>query len=64
MLRFGTSVHDDQVDVMSLFGRMLGEMSSPAPRTPTKPRGQTMDDIDKRQRLERLGIRNNEAYYA
>jgi predicted phage terminase large subunit-like protein len=26
MLRFGTAVHDDQVDVMSLFGRMLNEM--------------------------------------
>lgn len=65
MLRFGTAVHDDQVDVMSLFGRMLGEMyGATPPNKETEPRGITIDDIDKRQQLERLGIRTNEGFYA
>lgn len=62
LLRFPAGAHDDQVDVLSLFGRMLSEMVSGSVRKmPEKPRGYTFEDLEraaqrvKRGRKSRLG---------
>jgi predicted phage terminase large subunit-like protein len=45
MLRFPNGTHDDQVDVLSLFGRMLEEMSGPYVPSPERKVGFQGDDI-------------------
>jgi predicted phage terminase large subunit-like protein len=65
LLRFPYGQHDDQVDVLSLFGLMLDDMGKAARyKKPEKARGRTIDDIDRAERLGRLGIRRNVGYYA
>ena len=65
MLRFPAGAYDDQVDVMSLFGRMLDVITrGKYPKAREKPRGKTMADIDKAERLRRMGVRRNVGYYA
>jgi predicted phage terminase large subunit-like protein len=55
MVRFPAGTHDDQVDVLSLFGRMLGEMIGGMERKrDEKPRGLTFEDLERnRQRINR-----------
>lgn len=65
LLRFPAGSHDDQVDVMSLFGRMLDAIGKGRyPKRPEPPRGRTMADIDRAERMARLGIRRRVGYYA
>ena len=66
LLRFPHGVHDDQVDVMGLFGRHLDSIvRGRAPKKPGKPRGMTFDDIEKQERYARLGLPVKKvAYYA
>jgi len=65
LLRFPYGQHDDQVDVLSLFGLMLDDMGKASRyKKPEVARGRTMNDIDRAERLGRLGIKTNVAYYA
>jgi predicted phage terminase large subunit-like protein len=58
MLRFPYGSHDDQVDVLSLFGRRLDEMvkGKPLPKPPEPLRGKTWNDIERESRLRSAGI--------
>lgn len=64
MMRFPFGSHDDQVDVLSLFGRHLDEMirGRAKPKEPEAPRGKTFNDIDREDRLRQAGIRPRQAY--
>jgi hypothetical protein len=65
LLRFPLGVHDDQVDALGLFGRHLEQLyGGRRPTEPEPPRGITMDDYDRMDRLRRAGIRSKVAYYA
>ena len=65
LLRFPQGVHDDQVDVLSLLGRMLSEMGrGRMPKKIEPPRGRTMNDIDRAEKLRGWGRQLNVAYYA
>jgi len=64
LLRFDRGKHDDQVDTLGLFGRHLEFLRGKRkPAVPEKPRGQTIDDIERQKRRARLGIGRKEAYY-
>ncbi len=59
MLRFPAGAHDDQVDVLSLFGRVLDEMGRGRRQViPEPPRGKTWDDIERDARRARLGYKS------
>ena len=66
MLRFPHGVHDDQVDVLSLFGRMLDGMHAgapPAPRpepTMTYENGQVM--VTAASIMEQLRVMGEKTY--
>lgn len=66
LLRFPTGRHDDQVDVLSLFGRILDDVRpGRGPKPKQASRGRTLADIDREERQNRAGIRGvRQAYYA
>ncbi len=62
LLSFPTGVNDDQIDVLSLFGRMLDDMSRGRnPQVKSQPRQDTFDDIERRSELRRMGVNIREA---
>jgi predicted phage terminase large subunit-like protein len=64
LLRFPTGRHDDQVDVLSLMGRMLDVMvAGKVVKSKENRRGMTGADLDRRERLAKLGISSKVGYY-
>jgi len=63
VLRFPAAAHDDQVDVLSLFGRMLDEMlRGQTAKIPERARPKTWNDLEQESRLARYGMRRGVSY--
>jgi predicted phage terminase large subunit-like protein len=56
LLRFPHGVHDDQVDVMSLFGRHLDKMGKAYRKVKEEPKAASYEDMEKMRWRQRQGI--------
>jgi predicted phage terminase large subunit-like protein len=61
LLRFPAGVNDDQVDVLSLFGRILDKMIKPRPPKSLVRRGLTFNDLERMRTLRASGVWTREA---